>query len=106
MSASRGLLSGFFCGFGARWAARAWLAGALSGCTLITDVDRERIPPPVTPVFPEVDAGPIPPQPTPDASTPDAAAPVEPGDAGASDAGSDDGGDTNAGDSGLPGDAG
>jgi len=69
------------------------LVGALlvSGCTLITDVDREKIPEPVTPPFTEVDAGPIPEPSTPDASPPpplDAGA-SDAGDAAASDAGED-----------------
>ncbi len=45
--------------------------GVISGCTLITDVDRDKIPEPETPVFPEVDGGPIPEPSTPDASPPD-----------------------------------
>lgn len=75
-----------------RTAAGAALLGiAASGCTLITDVDREKIPDPPLPPFPEVDAGP---QPGLDASTPpelDAGAPPGPatdaGDGGAADAG-------------------
>jgi hypothetical protein len=67
------------------------LACGSAGCTLITDVDREKIPVPLQPVFPEVDAGPQPPIVVPDASVPDASAPVDAGDAG---------------DAGLPGDAG
>jgi hypothetical protein len=72
-----------------RTAAGAALLGiATSGCTLITDIDREKIPDPPLPPFPEVDAGP---QPGLDASVPpelDAGA-VEPdaGDGGAPDAG-------------------
>ena len=74
-----------------RTAARAALLGiAASGCTLITDIDREKIPDPPLPPFPEVDAGP---QPGLDASAPhelDAGAPpavpVDAGDGGASDA--------------------
>jgi hypothetical protein len=76
------------------------LAVAVSGCTLITDIDREKIPDPPLPPFPEVDAGP---QPDIDASSPqllpeagaDAAPPVDAGaadggglDAGLGDAGS------------------
>jgi hypothetical protein len=64
------------------------LCSAGYGCTLITDVDREKIPEPLQPTFPEVDAGPQPTEPPPDASVPDASLPLEPGDAGdASDAG-------------------
>jgi hypothetical protein len=48
------------------------------GCTLITDVDRERIPVPVQPPFEEVDGGAEPPvngdAAAPDAATPDASA--------------------------------
>lgn len=66
-----------------RTAARAALLGiAASGCTLITDIDREKIPDPPLPPFPEVDAGP---QPALDASTPEldsGAPPALPGDAG------------------------
>jgi hypothetical protein len=81
-----------------RAAARAaLLAIAVSGCTLITDIDREKIPDPPLPPFPEVDAGQ---QPGLDASTPrevdsgpDAAAPpADAGDAGALDAGALDAG--------------
>ena len=74
-----------------RTAARAALLGiAASGCTLITDIDREKIPDPPLPPFPEVDAGS---QPGLDASTPserDAGTPpdaLDAGDGGASDAG-------------------
>jgi hypothetical protein len=58
------------------------LASAWCGCTLITDVDREKIPEPLRPTFPEVDAGPQPTVPPPDASVPDASLPLEPADAG------------------------
>ena len=68
------------------------LAGALGACTLITDIDREDIPEPVPPTFPEVDAGP---QPAPDAASPPPLPPAPPLDAGG-DAGSD-GGDASAG---------
>jgi hypothetical protein len=65
------------------------LSGALSpACTLITDVNREDIPTPATPVFPEGDGGA-------DAAVPDPVPnPIEPEDAGAADAGEslDDGG--------------
>jgi hypothetical protein len=54
----------------------------LSACTLITDVDREKIPEPQTPPFGEVDAGPIP-----EPSTPDASPPASLPDAGDGDAG-------------------
>jgi len=69
----------------------ALLGGVSTGCTLITDVDREDIPEPETPTFPEVDAGPIPEPSGPDASapeTPDASAP-DAGDADPADAGPD-----------------
>jgi len=71
-------------------AARAALLGIVaSGCTLITDIDREKIPDPPLPPFPEVDAGD---QPGLDASTPaelDSGLPlgIDAGDGGASDAG-------------------
>jgi hypothetical protein len=71
------------------WASRWLAAGALGACTLITDVDREDIPEPQQPTFPEIDAGPLPTDPAPDASTPDAspdASPPEPTDAGDADA--------------------
>jgi len=69
------------------------VAGSLGACTLITDVDRERIPQPMTPTFPEIDAGPQPAPSVPDASVPDASIPAEePVDAGA-DGGLDAGGD-------------
>jgi hypothetical protein len=42
------------------WVGAAIACAALCGCTLITDVDREKIPQPVQPTFPEVDAGPDP----------------------------------------------
>jgi hypothetical protein len=75
-------------------AALLTLASAWCGCTLITDVDREKIPEPLRPTFPEVDAGPQPTLPLPDASVPDASVPLEPPDAGdAADAGSTDGAD-------------
>jgi hypothetical protein len=80
-----------------RTAARAALLGiAASGCTLITDIDREKIPDPPLPPFPEVDAGD---QPGLDASTPhelDSGAPpataADAGDGGAPDAGAVDAG--------------
>jgi hypothetical protein len=50
----------------------------LPGCTLITDVNREDIPEPVLPTFPEVDAGQIPDPPVEDAGVPDSSAPSEP----------------------------
>lgn len=79
------------------------LALSLSGCTLITDVDREKIPQPETPTFPEVDAGPQPAEPVLDAGAPDASLPPEP----TPDAGSDAGGaDSDAGDAGPDADAG
>ena len=66
-----------------------WVASF--GCTLITDVDRQDIPEPQVPTFPEVDAGPIPEPSLPDAcadagetETPDAGDGVQ--DAGADDA--------------------
>lgn len=76
-------------------AGAALLGIAASGCTLITDVDRTKIPDPPLPTFPEVDAGA---QPGLDASAPhelDAstgadAAPA--GDGGAADAGALDAG--------------
>lgn len=75
------------------------LAGGLGACTLITDVDREKIPRPPTPTFPEVDAGPQPTPSVPDASVPDASVtPEEPVDA-RTDAGLDAG---DAGDAGAP----
>ena len=78
------------------------LALCLSGCTLITDVDRERIPQPQPPTFPEVDAGPQPTDPVPDAGTPDASLPPEP----TPDAGGDSGVDvSDAGDAGPDADA-
>ena len=51
-----------------------------SACTLITDVDRQRIPTEEPPVFPENDAGP-------DAASPPAPDDVDPVDAGSPDAG-------------------
>lgn len=79
------------------------VAAGLGACTLITDVDREKIPQPVPPTFPEVDAGPQPPEPTPDASVGDASAPPGELDAG----GGLDGGDAgDASDAAPPGDAG
>ena len=80
-----------------RTAARAALLGiAASGCTLITDIDREKIPDPPLPPFPEVDAGT---QPGLDASTPteldSGAPPGVPGDAG--DGGTSDAGGLDAG---------
>jgi hypothetical protein len=103
MRASRGLAFGFS-GFSwrRRWAAPV-LALGLSGCTLITDVDREKIPQPQPPTFPEVDSGSQPTDPLPDAGTPDASLPPEP----TPDAGSDAAADpADAGDAGLDGDAG
>ncbi len=67
----------------------AWLASAaLGACTLITDVDRQDIPEPTPPTFPEIDAGPLPSDPVLDASAPDAsgAAPPPTADAGDADA--------------------
>jgi hypothetical protein len=61
------------------WVGAAIASAALFGCTLITDVDREKIPQPVQPTFPEVDSGPGPEQPIVDAAVPDAA--VDGGDA-------------------------
>jgi hypothetical protein len=69
-----------------------WIAGSSWSCTLITDVDREKIPVPVPPTFEEVDAGPQPPLEVPDASLVSDAAPADDaGDAGADpgDAGDD-----------------
>jgi hypothetical protein len=60
--------------------------GPLLGCTLITDVDREKIPRAVAPSFPEVDAG------SPDAAPPAPAEPDDVADSGA-DASSDPGED-------------
>jgi hypothetical protein len=71
---------------------------AVCGCTLITDVDREKIPVPQTPPFPEVDAGPIP-----EPSTPDASPPPPLPDAGGADAGDASAPDVDAS---APGDAG
>jgi hypothetical protein len=69
------------------WVVGAIAHGALFGCTLITDVDREKIPEPPQLPFPEVDAGPGPEQPALDASVPEDAG----GDAGdALDAGAPD----------------
>jgi hypothetical protein len=73
-----------------RWVVGAVASGALFGCTLITDVDREKIPQPAQPAFPEVDAGPGPDHPGLDAGTADAS--VDAGevlDAGAADAAPD-----------------
>jgi hypothetical protein len=61
------------------WVGAVITCATLFGCTLITDVDREKIPPPVQPTFPEVDAGPGPGNPAADAAVPDAA--VDGGDA-------------------------
>lgn len=85
-----------------RTAACAALLGfAASGCTLITDIDREKIPDPPLPPFPERDAGA---QPGLDASTPpelDSGVPpgsaVDAGDGGTSDAGGLDAGGLDAG---------
>jgi hypothetical protein len=85
------------------------LSSAWCGCTLITDVDREKIPEPPQPTFPEVDAGPQPTEPLPDASVPDASMPLEPADAGeVSDAAPVDAAAPDAGDAGpvASGDAG
>jgi hypothetical protein len=91
MRASRGFAFGFSEFLWLRRRAAPVLALCLSGCTLITDVDRERIPQPQPPTFPEIDAGPQPADPLLDAGTPDASLPSEPtADAGA-DAGFDDG---------------
>jgi hypothetical protein len=65
------------------------LALGLSGCTLITDVDREKIPQPQPPTFPEVDSGPQPSDPGLDAGAPDASLPPEPPLDAGSDAGLD-----------------
>jgi hypothetical protein len=76
----------------------ALLAVAASGCTLITDIDREKIPDPPLPPFPEVDAGP---QPGLDASVPSeadsGAPPLDAGDDGGADAGALDAGALDAG---------
>jgi hypothetical protein len=73
------------------------LALCLFGCTLITDIDREKIPQPPTPTFPEVDAGPQPPESVPDAGAPDASLPPrEPPEDAGSDAGLDAGGASDA----------
>jgi hypothetical protein len=97
MRASRGLSFGFSEFSWLRRRAAPVLALCLSGCTLITDVDRERIPQPQPPTFPEIDAGPQPTDPVPDAGTPDASVPSEP----ALDAGADAGLDvSDAGDAG------
>lgn len=113
MRASRGLAFGFFrlsspflwrAGQPALQRGAALALGlGVSACTLITDVDREKIPQPPTPVFPEIDAGPQPANPVPDAGAPDASLPPEP----TPDAGSDGGLDVpDAGDAGLGADAG
>jgi hypothetical protein len=108
MRASGGLPSAFSCFSRQRVWAFAWLVGsALAGgslpaCTLITDVDRQDIPEPPTPTFPEIDAGPLPSEPVLDASVPDAADAAPP----ATDAGAD-GGDAGTTDAAAPsGDAG
>jgi hypothetical protein len=94
---SRGLTFGVSEFLPLRRRAAALLALCVSGCTLITDVDREKIPQPETPTFPEIDAGPQPTEQVPDAGTPDASLPAEP----TPDAGSDAGvGDSGAGDAG------
>jgi hypothetical protein len=54
-----------------RWVVAAIAHGALFGCTLITDVDREKIPEPPQPPFAEVDAGPGLEHPALDASVPE-----------------------------------
>ncbi len=70
------------------------LGGVLPGCTLITDVDRQRIPVPPDPIFPEMEAGtgeassPHPPMDSGGAgggldAAPDAEVAVDAGDAGA-----------------------
>jgi hypothetical protein len=96
MRPPRRLLSGFSRFFRRRTAWRrlpmVGLLGACAstGCTLITDVDREKIPVPAQPPFSEVDAGPEPPLVVPDASVLDASLPGDEattGDAGPSDAG-------------------
>jgi hypothetical protein len=86
----RGRLFGRRLHFGHRALTGLCIAGSSWSCTLITDVDREKIPVPVQPSFPEVDAGPQPPLQVPDASLSDASAP---GDAGDTDDASDAGGD-------------
>jgi hypothetical protein len=63
-----------------RWVAAAIAQCALFGCTLITDVDREKIPEPPQPPFPEVDAGPGPEHPTLDAGAAEDAGPDASGD--------------------------
>ena len=109
MPATRGSILGFSWSLQVRrdaWSLGctcALVAGSLSACTLITDIDREKIPQPEAPVFPEIDAGPQPTDDGPDAGTPDASVPPD----GTADAGGDaglDGGDgdggTDAGDAG------
>jgi hypothetical protein len=103
MRASRGLAFGFSGFLWLRRRAAPALALGLSGCTLITDVDREKIPQPQPPTFPEVDSGPQPTDPLLDAGMPDASLPPEP----TLDAGSDAGPDAaDAGDAGPDADAG
>lgn len=97
MRVPRGLAPGFSRFLWLRRRAAPALALALSGCTLITDVDREKIPQPQPPTFPEVDSGPQPTDPVLDAGMPDASLPPDP----ALDAGSDAGAEaTDAGDAG------
>ena len=104
MRATRSFLFGFSWCLGLRSAAFTIAACSLPACTLITDIDREKIPQPMTPTFPEVDAGPQPGEQVPDAGEPDASVP--PPDA-ASDAGTDEGLDAGAaGDGGDAGDGG
>jgi hypothetical protein len=102
MRAPRGLASSFYRFSWLRRAVAAAVALGVSGCTLITDVDREKIPQPQPPTFPEIDAGPQPTDPVPDAGTPDASLPGEP----SPDAGSDAGLAPDAGDAGPDADAG
>jgi hypothetical protein len=103
MRAARRLAFGFSGFSRLRREAAPMLALCLSGCTLITDVDREKIPQPQTPTFPEIDAGPQPADPVLDAGTPDASLPPE----AEPDAGSDAGlAVPDAGDAGSDADAG
>ena len=103
MRASGGLPSAFSCFLRRSIGAFAWLLGsaltgsALAACTLITDVDRQDIPEPPQPTFPEIDAGPMPSEPVLDASVPDTADAAPP----ATDAGAD-GGDAGTTDAAAP----
>jgi hypothetical protein len=89
MRASRGFAFGFSGFLSLRRRAVPVLALGLSGCTLITDVDREKIPQPQPPTFPEVDSGTQPTDPVLDAGTPDASLPPEPTLDGGGDSGPD-----------------